>query len=123
MSPILDRRPVKLCYVRPEHFVELDPLAAALTFLAREVSIVPKIPNPDVLSRFDAMVAVALRPGAVPLIPADLHGLGTMIGKPAFPVLGIVASGEAPPSVGPVIYSECPLSLDRIHRWMSSISR
>jgi two-component system chemotaxis response regulator CheY len=122
MAPLLGPCAVKICYVRPTHFVDLDPLAYALNSLAREVTIVPKIPAPEELRGFDAMVAVGLRPGAAPTIPAELLRMSEAIGK-TFPILALIASGDAPVDGPSLTFRQSSVELDYLHRWLSSISK
>jgi HD-like signal output (HDOD) protein/CheY-like chemotaxis protein len=124
IAPILSRRHLRICYLRPESYIELDSLAFALS-LTTECTNVQSLPKSAELADFDALIAVAIRPNTGPVLLSDFKTATEAAGLPNFPILVLTDQGaapcESPPNITHLTY---PLSLADLHDWLTqTVSR
>jgi HD-like signal output (HDOD) protein/CheY-like chemotaxis protein len=117
LEPFVQRTPLHVGYVRPELYINLDPLAFALHMMA-EMDIFKELPQPEELRDLDALVVVALRPGVSPAVPTDLRHYCADAGCAKMPILLLTGQvGTVPPAKG-VMVRTYPLRLDELHDWV-----
>jgi hypothetical protein len=127
MTPLLPRLPLRICYLRPEGYIPLDPLASALSLLTKETVIHTTLPPSDQLAPFDAVIAVGIRVDAAPVIPTDLLRASQAARRPGLPILALVGNSDLtrPAAANPaslLTLRTYPISLDRLHQWLAAVT-
>lgn len=120
--PLIEKRSRRVWYLRPESYIELDPLAFALS-LTCDVTISAKLPTGDQWSNLDGLIAVGIHPGMMPLIPTELKKARIAGNRPELPVL-LLASQEANASeLDHILTRQYPISLQDLDTWLSTLNR
>jgi hypothetical protein len=122
IAPPIPRHAKRVCYVRPESFIEFDPLAFALS-LCCDLSLAGDLPQDKMWQDLDALIVTGIRPGAQGIVPAELSKRAAAAGRPDLSILCLVAQ-EMPAGVtGKVLLRSYPISLEDIDRWLGGLSR
>jgi hypothetical protein len=123
LSPIIAPTTLRVAYIRPPLFIELDALAFALQLLAT-TTVLNAPPTPDQLASFDALVVLSIRPGVAPLLPGELARLTAAAGRPQMPILGLAPQESVPlPDAASVDLLQVPVSLAKLRDWLASAQR
>jgi HD-like signal output (HDOD) protein/CheY-like chemotaxis protein len=120
VMPIAPKSAVRLWYLRPENFLELDPLAMALSFTS-ELKVSSKLPQGEEWLELDGLVIAGLRPGIAPLVPSDIVRACRAAGRSDLPVLCLNGQGDPPPDDGHITSAKFPISLNDLHHWMIGV--
>ena len=72
VMPIASKSALQLWYVRPDNFLELDPLALALVVFTCELRVSAKFPHDAEWAGLDGMIVAGLRAGVSPLVSNDV---------------------------------------------------
>ncbi len=124
LAPLIERKNCRIAYVRPETFIDLDPLGFALDLLC-DIEIFATLPPPETLKTFDGLAMAALRPGAAPVVPAELSRLLAAAGRPDLPLFALVTQdvpGSPPlPSTGCIAQYVQTVSLNELAQWVTEV--
>jgi hypothetical protein len=117
LEPFVPRLPLHVGYVRPELYINLDPLGFALHMMA-ETDLFKTLPQPEELRDLDALVVAALRPGVAPAMPDDLRRYCAEAGCAKLPIFLLTGQAGTVPTADNVTVRTYPLQLDELHEWV-----
>jgi HD-like signal output (HDOD) protein/CheY-like chemotaxis protein len=119
LTPLVPRHDKRILYIRPDSYVEFDPLAYALS-LCSTVQIASALPPPDQCAQLDGMVVVGPRAGTPPVVPERILNL-VRNAAPALPVLALVAKHGEPECQGHLQIRAYPVGLDALTDWLKTL--
>jgi HD-like signal output (HDOD) protein len=120
LLPIIPRREVRIWYVRPESFVEFDPLAFALT-LTCVLTISQQLPQGNQWHEIDGIVLVGARIGIAPLVPQELLRAKEDATRSELPILALSSQSMTPEIIQLITLRPYPISLEDLTHWLSRI--
>ena len=119
--PLIKKRARRLWYLRPQSYIELDPLGFALS-LTCDVTISPNLPAPDEWSSLDGLIAVGINPGVTPLIPAELTKARIAGNRPEMPMLLLASQETKPSELDHILTRQYPISLRDLDTWLGTLN-
>jgi HD-like signal output (HDOD) protein/CheY-like chemotaxis protein len=120
MTPLAPRQAKRVWYVRPEAFIEMDPLGMALAMMC-EVRVASAPPTGGDWNTIDGLVAVGLRVGSPPIIREELVRWREEGGRPDLPLL-ILAGQDVKVTRGEEeTVRPYPIKLVELNEWLSSL--
>ncbi len=120
LTPLVPRHDKRILYIRPDSYVEFDPLAYALS-LCSNVQISSALPPSDQCAQLDGMIVVGARVGTPPVVPEQILNL-VRKSAPTLPALALVGKHGDQESQGQLQIRAYPIRLDELTDWLRNAS-
>jgi HD-like signal output (HDOD) protein/CheY-like chemotaxis protein len=121
VQAVIPRQSKRIWYVRPDQFMEFDPLAFALS-LSCDLTISQTMPEAEDWKEIDGVIMVGLRVGAQTIVPDQIQRAMRNAQRPDLPVLALVMQSMPPSTAGSITTRSYPVSLSDLSQWLERLS-